>query len=205
MSVHASDIYSRDRSRGVQSAVGRRLKNLSSRIGENVTIGDDVFLGIDSIIGHGTVIGDRTTIWNWNNIIHDARIGSDVKIASYVQIDPRVKIGDKTNIQNYTAVGTDSKVGKRCFFSLGVIFTNTKYPPNQHFEPIVIGDDVMISAGAVLHPGVKVGDRAVIDTMAVVTHDVPKDEWWRGRPALYYKSRKEYDEGKRLWEHSISA
>ena len=45
------------------------------------------------------------------------------------------------------------------------------------------GDDVWIAAGVTVLPGVTIGDRAVIASGAVVTHDVPPDAVVGGVPA----------------------
>lgn len=50
-------------------------------------------------------------------------------------------------------------------------------------KPITIGADVWIGGGAILLPGVTVGDRAVIGAGAVVTKNVPADMIVAGNPA----------------------
>jgi len=49
--------------------------------------------------------------------------------------------------------------------------------------PIVIGANVWIGRGAIVLPGVRIGDRAVIGANAVVTHDVPAGAVVGGVPA----------------------
>jgi len=50
-------------------------------------------------------------------------------------------------------------------------------------KPIVIGNDVWIGGGAIVMPGVTIGDRAVIGAGSVVTKDVPADTIVAGNPA----------------------
>jgi serine O-acetyltransferase len=47
----------------------------------------------------------------------------------------------------------------------------------------VIGDFVTVYAGAVISPGVTIGDRAVVAANAVVTKDVPPGIFVGGVPA----------------------
>jgi serine O-acetyltransferase len=58
---------------------------------------------------------------------------------------------------------------------------------------IVIGDDVVIGAGAVVlfrsGETVTIGERAVIGANAVVTADVPPGEIWAGNPARKIRDR----------------
>jgi maltose O-acetyltransferase len=50
-------------------------------------------------------------------------------------------------------------------------------------KPVTIGNDVWIGGGAIVLPGVSIGDRAVIGAGAVVTKDVPADAVVAGNPA----------------------
>ncbi len=45
-----------------------------------------------------------------------------------------------------------------------------------------IGSDVWIGGGAIILPGVRIGDRAVIGAGSVVTRDVPDDVFAAGNP-----------------------
>jgi len=54
---------------------------------------------------------------------------------------------------------------------------------------IVIGNDVWIGYEAVIMPGVKIGDGAIIATRAVVTHDVPPYTIVGGVPAKVIRKR----------------
>ncbi len=53
----------------------------------------------------------------------------------------------------------------------------------EYGKPVVIGADVWIGGGAILCPGVSIGDRAVIGAGSVVTRDVPADAIVAGNPA----------------------
>ncbi len=49
-------------------------------------------------------------------------------------------------------------------------------------RPIRIGDDVWIGGGAIICPGVTIGDRAVIGAGSIVTKDIPSDVFAAGNP-----------------------
>ena len=53
----------------------------------------------------------------------------------------------------------------------------------EYALPISIGDDVWIGGGAIVLPGVTIGDRAVVGAGSVVTRDVPADAVVAGSPA----------------------
>ena len=60
-------------------------------------------------------------------------------------------------------------------------------------KPIEIGSDVLIGGGAVICPGVILGDRVVVAAGAVVTKSFPSDVLIGGNPAkiIRYLSSKE--------------
>ena len=49
-------------------------------------------------------------------------------------------------------------------------------------QPIEIGSDVWLGGGAVINPGVSIGDRSVIGAGSVVTKDIPADVFAAGNP-----------------------
>lgn len=50
-------------------------------------------------------------------------------------------------------------------------------------KPITIGDDTWLGGGAIVLPGVMIGERAVVGAGSVVTRDVPADTKVAGNPA----------------------
>lgn len=52
----------------------------------------------------------------------------------------------------------------------------------EYGKPVTIGCDVWIGGGAIICPGVTIGDRAVIGAGSVVTRDVPADVLALGNP-----------------------
>lgn len=59
-------------------------------------------------------------------------------------------------------------------------------------EPTVLGDDVFLGAGAIILPGVKIGNRVVIGAGSVVTHDIPDNCVVAGNPAKIISTIDEY-------------
>jgi maltose O-acetyltransferase len=81
------------------------------------------------------------------------------------------------------------KVGDHVLFGPAVQVYTATHPleagPRRQREfgkPVVIGSDVWVGGGAVLCPGVTVGDRAVIGAGSVVTRDVPAGVLAAGNP-----------------------
>lgn len=49
-------------------------------------------------------------------------------------------------------------------------------------KPVEIGSDVWVGGGAIILPGVRIGDRAVIGAGSVVTRDIPENVFAAGNP-----------------------
>jgi len=49
-------------------------------------------------------------------------------------------------------------------------------------RPVVIGSDVWVGGGAIILPGVRIGNRAVIGAGSVVTRDIPERVFAAGNP-----------------------
>jgi len=49
-------------------------------------------------------------------------------------------------------------------------------------KPVTIGSDVWVGGGAIVLPGVTIGDRCVIGAGSVVTRDIPDDVFAAGNP-----------------------
>ncbi len=85
----------------------------------------------------------------------------------------RVSIGSNTlfgpSVQIYTATHPISAVERR--------------KGRESAQPIAIGSDVWVGGGAIICPGVTVGDRSIIGAGSVVTRDVPSDSIVAGNPA----------------------
>lgn len=86
-------------------------------------------------------------------------------------------------------------IGDRCMFGPSVQIYAATHPLNwkergtllEFGQPVTIGSDVWVGGGAIICPGVKIGDRSVIAAGAVVTKDVPPDTLVGGNPARVIK------------------
>ena len=58
----------------------------------------------------------------------------------------------------------------------------------EYGKPVTIGSDVWIGGGAIILPGVRIGDRAVIGAGSVVTRDVPAGVFAAGNPCRVVRS-----------------
>lgn len=82
------------------------------------------------------------------------------------------------------------------FIGPGVLLVTENHPEqpavrrNVYAKPIVVGHGVWIGAGAVILPGVTIGEHAVVGAGAIVTKDVPAGVIVAGNPARIVRSIK---------------
>lgn len=129
--------------------------------------------GIQARIEPGAVIRDQVEIGN-NAVI---MMGAMINIGSVV--------GEGTMIDMNVVLGGRATVGKNCHIGAGSVLAGVIEPPSA--SPVIIEDDVVVGANAVVLEGVKVGKGAVVAAGAIVTEDVPEYTLVAGTPARVLK------------------
>ncbi|WP_158746877.1 CatB-related O-acetyltransferase [Acidisphaera sp. L21] len=124
---------------------------------------------------------------------------SDVTIGRYTSIGESVQIGRASHALTWVSTSPFFYLREK-MFSIGSDFPeqdryhNYIAPLRPHAmatmsKPVVIGNDVYIGHGAMIMPGITVGDGAVVAAMAVVTKDVPPFAIVGGNPAQILRMR----------------
>ncbi|MBP1156250.1 MULTISPECIES: 2,3,4,5-tetrahydropyridine-2,6-dicarboxylate N-acetyltransferase [unclassified Paenibacillus] len=129
--------------------------------------------GINARIEPGAVIRDMVGIGD-NAII---MMGAVINIGA--------SIGAGTMIDMGCVIGGRVKVGSMCHIGAGSVLAGVIEPPSA--QPVVIEDDVLVGANAVILEGVRVGKGSVVAAGAVVVEDVPEYSVVAGTPARVIK------------------
>ncbi len=142
------------------------LQQLFGRVGKNIHVDIDFHCeyGKHIFIGNQVIINMNCTFVD-NNIIE---IGDNVLIAS--------------NVQLYTATHS-TKVYERIVedWDKGMEICKT------YALPIKIGNGVWIGGGAIILPGVTIGENSVIGAGSIVTHSIPDNCIAVGNPCRVIK------------------
>ncbi|TCP57695.1 2,3,4,5-tetrahydropyridine-2,6-dicarboxylate N-acetyltransferase [Tumebacillus sp. BK434] len=128
---------------------------------------------IKARIEPGSIIRDQVTIGD-NAII---MFGASINIGAV--------IGEGTMIDMNAVVGGRGTIGKNCHIGAGAVVAGVIEPPSA--DPVVIEDDVLVGANAVILEGVRVGKGSVVAAGAVVTQNVPAGVVVAGAPARIIK------------------
>lgn len=123
-------------------------------------------------------------------IREQVEIGSGAVIMMGAVINIGAVIGEGTMIDMGAILGGRATVGKNCHVGAGAVLAGVIEPASA--KPVIVEDNVLIGANAVVIEGVHIGKNAVVAAGAVVIEDVPDNMVVAGCPA---KIIKEKDEG----------
>lgn len=151
--------------------------------------------GVLADIHPTAVLGEGTVVWSFAVVCAGVRTGTQCAIGSTVYVGRDTVLGDSVRIQGGCHLTDRMTVGHRVFFGPNVTTMNDRHPKvnNQRYrcEPPIIEDDVSIGAGAVILPGVRLGEGCVVGAGAVVTHGVAPYTTVIGNPARPIVRREE--------------
>ncbi len=159
-------------------------------------IGHDAMIRTHTVIDDGAKIGAGLKTGPGAHIREETVLGDNVVVGDNCLVLPHCRIGDKVVLHSMVLVGEYTQVGDGTWIGPGVIILNTLHPKARYCKDkplvdrkggVIIGKNVRIGGNATINPYVRIGDRAVIASGAVVTQDVPADTVVAGCPARSIK------------------
>lgn len=154
---------------------------------------------------------EDTLISKTAKVSKDAVLVGPIRIYDAVTISSKTQIGKYTYLGSNTHVGSGVTIGNYCCIARNTDISPVNHPTDHlschpfqfntsHFSsvegysihqrikaptpsPSIIGHDVRLGAGALIHQGVTVGIGAIVEDRAVVIKDVPPYAIVRGIPA----------------------
>jgi acetyltransferase-like isoleucine patch superfamily enzyme len=157
----------------------------------NVEIGESswlyssfAFLHYTSQKNCGVRIGHNTGIYN--GTFFDLDTDGEVTIGDYCTVVGAIFCGDiRVHIGNYTFIAHEVTIADQ-FAAFPPDVRSRR--PMSHSEEIFIGENAWIGARAVLLPGARIGEGAIVGAAAVVDIDVPPFATAAGNPARVYRA-----------------
>ena len=140
---------------------------------------------------------EKVKIDELRKLIPSADETTGVQAPFYCDYGYNIQIG-KNFYVNFNAIFLDVcpiKIGDNCMFGPNVQLYTATHPINpiernsgyEYGKPITIGNNVWIGGGAIVYPGVSIGDNSIIAAGAVIVKDVPNNVIVGGNPAKVIK------------------
>ncbi len=150
-------------------------------------------IGVSSIIDGQLLVfphGGHISIGEWSFVGEGTRIWS----AAHIDIGNRVMISHNVNIFDSLTHPLSASLRHQHFQHIATL----GHPKNIDLgeQPVKIGDDAWIAAGAIVLRGVVIGQGAIVGAGAVVTRDVAPWTVVAGNPARVVRELGEHERGQ---------
>jgi acetyltransferase-like isoleucine patch superfamily enzyme len=150
-------------------------------LGERVTVCAGAVVLAGAQIGEGTILGDQSLVRERSALGTESVIGRGSVVDNDVQVGSRVRAQTDVYLTAFTLVEDE------VFLGPGTVTTNDdtmgRHAPGTELRGAILRRACRIGGGAVLTPGVEVGEEAFVAAGAVVTGDVPPRAVAIGVPA----------------------
>jgi len=151
-------------------------------------LGEGCVIAQRATVFAGAILGERVLVGDGACVRERCVIGDDVVIGHGSLVENDTAIGPRTTIQALAYVTAHSTIEEDVFVAPCVVTTNDNFmgrTERRHElkQGPTIRRGARIGGGAVLCPGVEIGEEAFVGAGAVVTKDVPPRAVVVGNPA----------------------
>jgi UDP-2-acetamido-3-amino-2,3-dideoxy-glucuronate N-acetyltransferase len=150
-------------------------------LAERVTVGAGAIVFAGASVGPDAIVGDQSFVRERAAVGAGSLIGRGSVVDNDVTLGARVRVQTGVYLTAFTVVEDDVFVGP------GVVMTNdhtmSRHPRGASLTGPTLRRACRVGGGAVLAPGVEIGEEAFVAAGAVVAHDVPSRAVVMGVPA----------------------
>lgn len=151
-------------------------------------LGDATIVSTGAIVFAGSEVGARVIVGDQACIRERVVLGDDVVVGRGSLVENDTTVGARTKIQAEAYVTAYSTVEEDVFIAPCVVTTNDNFMGRTEkrlalMKGPTIRRGARVGGGAILCPGVEVGEEAFVGAGAVVTKDVPARKVVVGSPA----------------------
>ena len=178
---------------GAHSVLGQRpVKAKSSTLKltdlPGLTIGSGTTIGVGAIVYAGTTVAKDCFLADGAQVRERCDVGERVIIGRAATVENDCKVGNRTRIQTGAYITAHSVLEEDVFIAPMVATTNDNFigRTERRFEfrkGVTVRRAGRIAAGAVILPGIEVGQESLVGAGSVVTHDVEAYKVVMGVPA----------------------
>jgi acetyltransferase-like isoleucine patch superfamily enzyme len=160
-------------------------------LGAEVTACAGVVVFAGAKIADGAILGDQSYVRERSSVGQKSVIGRGSVVDNDVRVGARVKVQTNVYLTAFSVVEDDVFVGP------GATTTNDdtmgRHGPEMPLRGATLRRACRVGGGAVLTPGVEIGEEAFVAAGAVVTRDVPSRAVVMGVPARVVREVGEQD------------
>jgi len=151
-------------------------------------IGDGTIVSTGAIVFAGSRIGARVILGDQSCVRERVTMGDDVVLGRGSLVENDTTVGAMTRIQAEAYITAYSTLEEHVFIAPCVVTTNDNFMGRtERRHELTKGPTIRraarVGGGAVLCPGVEIGEEAFVGAGAVVTQDVPPRTIVVGNPA----------------------
>jgi len=151
-------------------------------------LGAGSIVSTGAIVFAGTEVGERVILGDQSCVRERVVVGDDVVVGRGSLVENDTTIGARTKIQAEAYVTAYSTLEEDVFIAPCVVTTNDNFMGRTEqrltlMKGPTIRRGARIGGGAILCPGIEVGEEAFVGAGAVVTKDVPPRALVVGNPA----------------------
>ena len=151
-------------------------------------LGEGTIVSTGAVVFAGGQLGARVIVGDQACVRERCTIGDDVVVGRGSLVENDTTVGARTKIQAAAYVTAYSTVEEDVFIAPCVVTTNDDFMGRtERRHELVAGPTIRrgarIGGGAVLCPGIEIGEEAFVGAGAVVTKDVPARTVVVGNPA----------------------
>jgi acetyltransferase-like isoleucine patch superfamily enzyme len=151
-------------------------------------IGEGTIVSTGAIVFAGSRVGARVILGDQSCVRERVEVGDDVVLGRGSLVENDTTIGAMTRIQAHAYITAYSTLEEQVFVAPCVVTTNDDYMGRTEerlaaMRGPTIRRGARVGGGAVLCPGVEIGEEAFVGAGAVVTKDVPPRMLVVGNPA----------------------
>jgi acetyltransferase-like isoleucine patch superfamily enzyme len=151
-------------------------------------IGDGTIISTGAIVFAGSRIGARVVLGDQSCVRERVAVGDDVVIGRGSLVENDTTIGARTRIQAEAYITAYCELEEDVFIAPCVVTTNDNFmgrteKRHELIKGATIRRGARVGGGAILCPGVEIGEEAFVGAGAVVTKDVAPRKLVVGNPA----------------------
>jgi acetyltransferase-like isoleucine patch superfamily enzyme len=173
---------------GKQPVLSPRSTSRASEPLEPARIGDGTVVSTGAIVFAGSTIGASVILGDQSCVRERVLIGAEVVVGRGVLVENDTIVGALTRIQADAYITAHSTLEENVFIAPCVVTTNDNFMGRtERRHALTKGPTIRrgarVGGGAILCPGVEIGEEAFVGAGAVVTKDVPPGVVVVGSPA----------------------